>query len=125
MLRTFPRNAFRPLAAVRFSHAVTEVQSLSHFDGVLANEKKATVVDFYATWCGPCKAISPIFDKLAEKVPEAQFARVDVDQAQDVAQEWGITAMPTILFFQNGVKVDKIIGADPNKLAQLVSKYTE
>lgn len=97
---------------------------MQQFTKLIDNKEKVSVVDFYATWCGPCKAIAPIFDALAQKVPEAQFARVDVDNAEDVAREYGITAMPTILFFQNGEKVDTIVGANPPKLVKLIQEYS-
>lgn len=103
---------------------VTEIRDLPQFATFVGNQSKVSVVDFYATWCGPCKAIAPVFDALAEKVPEAQFARVDVDGAEDVAAEYGITAMPTILFFQDGQKVDTIVGANLPKLVKLIEDYS-
>lgn len=88
------------------------------------NSEKPSVIDFYATWCGPCKAIAPIFDKIAAAVPEAQFARVDVDEAQDVAGKNEISAMPTILFFKNGKQSGKIVGADLQQLVKLIEENT-
>lgn len=105
------------------SSAVTEVSDLGHFNQVIKNTKKLSVVDFYATWCGPCKAIAPVFETLAQKIPEVEFARVDVDRAEDVAMEYGITAMPTILFFQEGQKVDSIVGANMPKLLNTIKEY--
>lgn len=102
---------------------VTEIRDLTEF-AKFVGTKKVSVVDFYATWCGPCKAIAPVFDALAQKVPEAQFARVDVDAAETVAGEYGITAMPTILFFQDGEKVDTIVGANLPKLVKLIEQYS-
>lgn len=97
---------------------------MAQFNGLVSNKEKVAVVDFYATWCGPCKAIAPIFEALAEKVPEVQFARVDVDRAEAVAAEYGITAMPTILFFLGGEKVDTVVGANVPKIVKLIEEYS-
>lgn len=105
------------------SAPVTEITDLPQFASFVDN-KKVSIVDFYAIWCGPCKAIAPVFDALALRVPEAQFARVDVDAAETVAAEYGITAMPTILFFQEGEKVDTIVGANLPKLVKLIEQYS-
>lgn len=102
---------------------VTEIRDLELF-AAFTDSQKPSIVDFYATWCGPCKAIAPVFDKLAGAVPEAQFARVDVDEAPDVAGQNGVTAMPTILFFKDGKETGKIVGADLQKLIQLIQTNT-
>ena len=94
------------------------------------NKLKATpllIIDFYATWCGPCKVISPAFDKLAkphESSTSIIFAKVDVDKAKDVAQKCGITAMPTFQFFKNGNKIDETKGADVQQLTTKIGYYT-
>ncbi len=72
--------------------------------------------------CGPCKFIAPIFEKMAEENPEAEFVKVDVDEADDVAAACGIQAMPTFHFYKGGVKVDEMMGADQGTLARLVAK---
>ena len=72
----------------------------------------ATVLDCWATWCGPCKAISPLFEKLSEGFPQVKFFKVDVDAVDDVAQELGVRAMPTFMFFKGGEKITEIVGAD-------------
>lgn len=107
----------------RFNSSVIEAADLKNFTKLI-NETKPTVVDFYATWCGPCKAIAPVFDALAQKVPEAQFVRVDVDAAEDVAREYGITAMPTLMIFKDGEKQGKIIGANLPKLVSMIEEHT-
>ena len=104
--------------------AVAEVKDLAQFNKLIGNKEKVSIVDFYATWCGPCKAIAPIFDTLAQKIPEAEFARVDVDRAEDVAREYGITAMPTILFFKGGEKVSTIVGANMPQLIKSIQEYS-
>ncbi|EPS99336.1 hypothetical protein FOMPIDRAFT_1024202 [Fomitopsis schrenkii] len=80
------------------------------------------VFDFWATWCGPCKQISPIFEKLAEQFPGAEYYKVDVDEQTDVAQEVGIRAMPTFLVFKSGNKVKELVGANPGALQTLISE---
>lgn len=106
------------------SSKVIEISNLKQFNSVIGNKNKLSIVDFYATWCGPCKAISPIFDKLAEEIPEVEFARVDVDKAEDVAMEYRVTAMPTFLLFQDGEKVETIVGADLRKIFLGLQKYS-
>lgn len=102
-----------------------EIKSLSQFNKLKANP--LLVIDFYATWCGPCKVISPVFDKLAkphESSTSIIFAKCDVDKAKDVAQACNITAMPTFQFFRQGKKVDEVKGADPQQLTTKIGYYT-
>lgn len=102
-----------------------EIKSLSQFNKLKANP--LLIIDFYATWCGPCKVISPAFDRLAkphESSTSIIFAKVDVDKAKDVAQTCGITAMPTFQFFRNGSKVDEVKGADVQQLTTKIGFYT-
>ncbi|KAJ3192286.1 Cytoplasmic thioredoxin isoenzyme 2 [Irineochytrium annulatum] len=79
-----------------------------------------TVVDFNATWCGPCKAIAPRFDQLSERHPGVNFLKVDVDEQSGIAGTYSVRAMPTFLFFKNGSKVDEVVGADIGKVESLV-----
>lgn len=102
---------------------VVDVLTRSQFDSL--KTAPLLIVDFFAVWCGPCKAIGPVFNKIAEK-PEysaASFARLDVDKLKDVAQECGIQAMPTFMFFKNGQKVDEIKGADPQGLEARIKTH--
>ncbi|KAK6465087.1 thioredoxin [Scheffersomyces coipomensis] len=103
---------------------IHEIANLAAFNEFIKSDK-LVVIDFYATWCGPCKAIEPIIDALAERLPEVNFGRVDVDQAQDVAQEYGVTAMPTIYYFRNGERLNYVVGADLPKIVGLVQDYTK
>lgn len=120
---TSPTTIFSKLFRRFNSSKVVEITSLKHFQTVIGNKSKLSIVDFYATWCGPCKAIAPVFEKLAEKIPEVDFARVDVDQAGDVAQEYAVNAMPTFIMFQDGEKVEAIVGADLRKIFKGIQKY--
>ena len=90
--------------------AVTDAdfeQEIEKHDGL-------AVVDFWATWCGPCRMIAPILDQLAvEYQGKAKVAKLDVDSNPNVAMKYSIRSIPTILFFKNGQVVDQIIGAYP------------
>ncbi len=66
---------------------------------------KLIVVDFYATWCGPCKMISPKLEEMAQQFSDVIFLKVDVDENEEVASEYGISCMPTFIFIKNGEKV--------------------
>lgn len=87
------------------------------------NSGAAIVVDFSATWCGPCRMISPEFEKLSLEYPTIVFLKVDVDEVESVAAACGISAMPTFQVFKAGKKVDELIGASKDKLKALVEKY--
>ena len=85
----------------------------SEFSGLL-QEDKLLVVDFFATWCGPCKKLSPTLDEVSEELGEqVNIVKVDVDESEDLAMNYGIRSVPTVLFFKNGQQVDKFVGALP------------
>ena len=85
----------------------------SEFSGLL-QEDKLLVVDFFATWCGPCKKLSPTLDEVSEELGEqVNIVKVDVDESEDLAMNYGIRSVPTVLFFKNGQQVDKFLGALP------------
>jgi len=84
---------------------------------------KLVIVDFTATWCGPCKRIAPFFDELSTKYPKAVFLKVDVDQCQETAAANGVSAMPTFICFRNKTKIDKIQGADNKALEEKIKQH--
>ncbi|TFK89840.1 thioredoxin [Polyporus arcularius HHB13444] len=99
---------------------VKVVSSLEEFKQIIDGDKPA-IFDFWATWCGPCKIISPVFEKLSEAAEgKVDFYKVDVDEAQEIAQEVGVRAMPTFAAFHKGQKVKEVVGANPPALQALV-----
>ncbi|CAG2232981.1 Thioredoxin-like protein 1 [Mytilus edulis] len=79
--------------------------------------------DFYATWCGPCQRIAPIYVELSTKYPTVVFLKVDVDQCQETGAREGISAMPTFIFYKNKTKIDTMRGADPNALEEKIKQW--
>ena len=68
------------------------------------------VVDLFATWCGPCKMLSPILDEISEEITTTKFYKIDVDDNQDVAREYNVMSIPTVLVFENGNLINTIVG---------------
>ncbi|MDR3226564.1 MAG: thioredoxin [Prevotellaceae bacterium] len=92
----------------------------SNFNEIVKSDK-LIVVDFWAEWCGPCRAISPIIEELAKEYEgKAVIGKVDVDSNTAIAEKYGIRNIPTIIFIKNGEIVDKTVGAIPK--TALVSK---
>ena len=88
----------------------------------LKNGNEPLVVDFWATWCGPCRMVGPVISKLAEKYDgKIVVGKCDVEDNEDLASEFGIRNIPTILFFKGGDVVDKVVGAQSE--AKLDEKF--
>ena len=82
---------------------------------------KVALIDFWAVWCGPCRMLSPIVDEIAEEYAgKITVAKCNVDDAEDVAAQFGIRSIPTLLFFKDGVLADKTVGAVPK--AEIMDK---
>lgn len=81
----------------------------SEFSNVIKSNKKV-LVDCYAPWCGPCKMISPIVDMLSEEIQDVTFYKINVDNAQEMAVNYGIMSIPTLLIFENGEMKNRVVG---------------
>ena len=110
---------------LRLRGGVPMLATKGEFDKCLADAgDKLVVVDFTATWCGPCQRIAPVFVKLAEEMPDVVFVKVDVDKLGELAAQLGVTSMPTFLFMRNGEVVDRMSGADEAGLRAMVAELS-
>ena len=95
-----------------------------NFESEIEKHDGLAVVDFWATWCGPCRIIAPILDQLAsEYAGKAKVTKLDVDANQKTAMRFNVRSIPTVLFFKDGKLVDQVVGAVPK--VQLESKFKE
>ncbi len=93
---------------------MSEVVTSQNFQSKVLDADKPVLVDFFATWCGPCKRLAPIIDEIAADMDgKAYVYKVDVDQSQDIAARYRVSSMPTLILFKNGEPVKKTIGAQP------------
>ena len=88
---------------------VMELNSSSFTDALLKN--KLLLVDFWAEWCGPCKSMHPIFSRMAKKYHYVRFARVNIDDSQDIASKFNVQSIPTFIMFNDGKAAQQMVGA--------------
>ena len=85
----------------------------SNFDSIVKGSSKPVLVDFWASWCGPCRMIAPVLEEVAAERADILVCKVNVDEEQELAISYGISSIPTLLVFKNGQIVNKSIGAVP------------
>ena len=94
------------------------------FDEVVINYEGVALVDFWATWCGPCKMIAPIIEELSEEMPNIKVAKVDVDENENLANKYEISSIPTLMIFKGGKLVETLVGFMPkDSLKSTLEKY--
>lgn len=93
---------------------MAKIINSQEFDNTI--ESGVVVVDFFATWCGPCKMLSPVIDELSGELENVNFVKVDIDQSMDLAQKFKIVSVPTLKVFKNGEEVDTLMGFMPKEV---------
>lgn len=85
-------------------------------------KKDKVIVDFFATWCGPCKMLSPVIEELSNKFPNVTFVKMDVDECPNISKEYGIMSVPTLIKLENGEVIDSKVGyLNPNEFSNWLS----
>jgi len=106
--------------------AVSHVKDAKTWETDVISSAVPVFVDFWAEWCGPCKLMHPVFERMAKKYNRVTFARVNVDQNQPIAMRFGVQAIPTFIMFKSGQEIDKMMGAvgEPG-IHMIVKKHSE
>ncbi len=113
-------NEINVLEESNMNEQVLEIGSENFQKEVLESDKKV-LVDFYADWCGPCKRLSPIIEEIAGEEEQVKFVKLNIDDAQDIAIEYQIMSIPTLVIFENGKEVNRSVGLiDKEKLKELI-----
>lgn len=98
-----------------------KIVTMEEFDEITATG--VVLVDFFATWCGPCKMIAPVLEELAETYKDqATIIKVDVDQQQELAQRYGVMSIPTLILFKNGKDIKTVSGFQPKPMLENLIK---
>ncbi len=101
------------------------IEIRGEFDELL-EQRKPTIVDCFAEWCGPCILMRPVFEKWSKKYTNILFAKIDVDEAEELAESLGVDKLPTFLFYDSeGNLEEKFEGNDKQKLEDLVERFNE
>ena len=101
---------------------MSEIVSSADFQSKVLEAQGPVLVDFFATWCGPCRMVAPVLEEVAEEMAgKVTIVKVDIDQSPDVARRYGIMSVPTLTLFENGEVVRQVIGAQPKQdILQLI-----
>ena len=100
------------------------VINMDDFNNEVINSNEVAVIDFFATWCGPCKMLAPVFEEVANETPNAKFFKVDIDESLDLARQYSVSSVPTIKIFRKGDLMETFVGFMPKeKLSEAINKY--
>ena len=95
---------------------MSKIINTAEFRGSVEEKQGVVVVDFFATWCGPCKMLAPVFEQAGEEMKnDATFLKVDIDQSLEIAQKFRISTVPTMIIFKDGKPVETLVGFMPKE----------
>lgn len=95
---------------------MANIINVNEFKNKVDNKDGLVVVDFFATWCGPCKMLSPVYDSVeTEMGNKAEFYKVDIDQSMELAERFVVTTVPTVIVFKDGKEMDRLVGFIPKE----------
>ena len=89
------------------------VLTADNFEEEVLKSEKTVLVDFWATWCGPCRMLAPVIEEISEENTDIKFCKIDVDEEPELAAEYGIQSIPTLIVFKDGKAVNKSVGVIP------------
>lgn len=102
---------------------VIELASALDVQRVITTSANLVVIDFFAEWCGPCRALAPVLVGMAQQHVNVDFYKVDVDRVPDVADQMSVVSLPTVVFFRGGAEVARVVGANKTQIEATVAKY--
>ena len=104
---------------------MAQVINSIEFRNLVEGAEGIAVVDFFATWCGPCKMLAPVFQEVGNELDKkAQFYKVDIDQSLDIARQFNVSTVPTIIVFKNGEPIERLVGFMPKEnLSAKIKQY--
>ena len=101
------------------------VINMDEFNNEVINSNEVAVIDFFATWCGPCKMLAPVFQEVANEFEgKADFYKIDIDASLDIARQFSVSTVPTVIIFRNGEPIERLVGFMPKEnLAAKIRDY--
>ena len=104
---------------------MAKIIKTSEFRSEVEEKQGVVVVDFFATWCGPCKMLAPVFQEVANEFEgKADFYKIDIDVSLDIARQFSVSTVPTVIIFRNGEPIERLVGFMPKEnLASKIKEY--